>query len=128
MLISTAINQNLPSDQIEAAKIDGANSFDIFRSITFPQILFVMTPALIQQFIGNINNFNVIFLLTGGGPLNAEYFQAGSTDLLITWLYSLTMKSIPSYNIASAIGIVIFIISATASLFAYRRTNAFKEG
>ncbi|MBS4459566.1 carbohydrate ABC transporter permease [Lactococcus petauri] len=128
MLISTAIIQNLPSDQIEAAKIDGANSFDIFRSITFPQILFVMTPALIQQFIGNINNFNVIFLLTGGGPLNAEYFQAGSTDLLITWLYSLTMKSIPSYNIASAIGIVIFIISATASLFAYRRTNAFKEG
>ena len=128
MLISTAIIQNLPTDQIEAAKIDGANSFDIFRSITFPQILFVMTPALIQQFIGNINNFNVIFLLTGGGPLNAEYFQAGSTDLLITWLYSLTMKSIPSYNIASAIGIVIFIISATASLFAYRRTNAFKEG
>ena len=128
MLISTAIIQNLPTDQIEAAKIDGANSFHIFRSITFPQILFVMTPALIQQFIGNINNFNVIFLLTGGGPLNAEYFQAGSTDLLITWLYSLTMKSIPSYNIASAIGIVIFIISATASLVAYRRTNAFKEG
>lgn len=128
MLISTAIIQNLPTDQIEAAKIDGANNFHIFRSITFPQILFVMTPALIQQFIGNINNFNVIFLLTGGGPLNAEYFQAGSTDLLITWLYNLTMKSIPSYNIASAIGIVIFIISATASLIAYRRTNAFKEG
>lgn len=128
MLISTAIIQNLPTDQIEAAKIDGANNFHIFRSITFPQILFVMTPALIQQFIGNINNFNVIFLLTGGGPLNAEYFQAGSTDLLITWLYNLTMKSIPSYNIASAIGIVIFIISAIASLIAYRRTNAFKEG
>ncbi|MEY8443276.1 carbohydrate ABC transporter permease [Lactococcus ileimucosae] len=128
MLISTAIIQNLPQDQIEAAKIDGANSFHIFRSITFPQILFVMTPALIQQFIGNINNFNVIFLLTGGGPLNAEYFQAGSTDLLITWLYNLTMKSIPSYNIASAIGIIIFIISATVSLIAYRRTNAFKEG
>lgn len=128
MLVSTAIIQNLPEDQIEAARIDGANVWQVFHSITFPQILFVMTPALIQQFIGNINNFNVIFLLTGGGPLNAKYFQAGSTDLLITWLYNLTMKSIPSYNIASAIGIIIFVISATFSLIFYRRTNAFKEG
>lgn len=67
MLVSTAIIQNLPQDQIEAARIDGANSLNIFRSITFPQILFVMTPALIQQFIGNINNFNVIYLLTQVG-------------------------------------------------------------
>ncbi|MFU1842206.1 ABC transporter permease subunit, partial [Enterococcus faecium] len=68
MLISTGIIQNLPEDQIEAARIDGANKWQIFKSITFPQILFVMTPALIKQFIGNINNFNVIYLLTGGGP------------------------------------------------------------
>ncbi len=51
------------------------------KSITFPQILFVMTPALIQQFIGNINNFNVIYLLTGGGPANSNFYGAGSTDL-----------------------------------------------
>ncbi|MGH2226989.1 carbohydrate ABC transporter permease, partial [Enterococcus faecalis] len=57
MLISTGIIQNLPEDQIEGARIDGANKWQIFKSITFPQILVVMTPALIQQFIGNINNF-----------------------------------------------------------------------
>ena len=79
MLVSMAIIQNLPQDQIEAARIDGANVFQIFHNITFPQILFVMGPSLIQQFIGNINNFNVIFLLTGGKPMNNDYNGAGST-------------------------------------------------
>ncbi|WP_125605415.1 carbohydrate ABC transporter permease [Lapidilactobacillus bayanensis] len=128
MLIATAIIQNLPQDQIEAAKMDGASALEVFRHITFPQILFVMGPSLIQQFIGNINNFNVIFLLTGGGPLNSKFYQAGSTDLLVTWLYKLTMQSVPDYNIAAALGIIIFVISAVFSLLAYRRTNAFKEG
>ncbi len=127
MLVSTGIIQNLPEDQIEAARIDGANAFQIFRNITFPQILFVMTPALIQQFIGNINNFNVIFLLTGGGPTNSDYYGAGSTDLLVTWLYNLTLNTM-DYNLASVIGILIFILSAVFSLIAYTRTNSFKEG
>ncbi|MGM9885809.1 MAG: carbohydrate ABC transporter permease [Lactococcus sp.] len=128
MLVATAIIQNLPQDQIEAAKIDGANAFQVFRSITFPQILFVMSPALIQQFIGNINNFNVIYLLTGGAPANSNYFMAGSTDLLVTWLYNLTMGQLKNYNLAAVVGIMTFIISAAFSLIAYRKTNAFKEG
>lgn len=127
MLVSTGIIQNLPEDQIEAARIDGANRFQIFRNITFPQILFVMTPALIQQFIGNINNFNVIYLLTGGGPTNSNFYGAGSTDLLVTWLYNLTVNTM-DYNLASVIGILIFILSAFFSLLAYTRTNSFKEG
>ena len=127
MLVSTGIIQNLPTDQIEAARIDGANKLQIFRNITFPQILFVMMPALIQQFIGNINNFNVIFLLTGGGPTNSDFYGAGSTDLLVTWLYNLTVNTM-DYNLASVIGILIFILSAVFSLLAYTRTNSFKEG
>ncbi|MBN6049176.1 carbohydrate ABC transporter permease [Lactobacillus helveticus] len=128
MLVSTAIIQNLPTDQIEAAKIDGANAAQIFRSITFPQILFVMAPSLIQQFIGNINNFNVIFLLTGGAPMNSKYNGAGSTDLLVTWLYNLTFGQEQRYNASAVLGILIFIISAVVSLIAYRHTNAYKEG
>lgn len=128
MLVSTAIIQNLPQDQIEAAHIDGANAFQVFHSITFPQILFVMTPALIQQFIGNINNFNVIYLLTGGYPMNANYQSAGSTDLLVTWLYNLVFGQTQRYNAAAVLGILIFIVNAAVSLVAYRRTNAFKEG
>jgi len=126
MLISTGIIQNLDQEQIEAAQIDGANKLQIFKSITFPQILFVMMPSLIQQFIGNINNFNVIYLLTGGGPSNSNYYGAGSTDLLVTWLYNLTVNTM-DYNLASVIGILIFILSAVFSLWAYTRTNSYKE-
>lgn len=128
MLISTAIIQNLPQDQIEAARIDGANAWKVFRSITFPQILFVMAPSLIQQFIGNINNFNVIYLLTAGYPMNNNYNGAGDTDLLVTWLYNLVFGQTQRYNASAVLGILIFILSAVFSLIAYRRTNAFKEG
>lgn len=124
MLVTTGIIMNLPTDQIEAARIDGATKLQIFRHITFPQILFVMTPSLIQQFIGNINNFNVIYLLTGGGPLNSNYYNAGETDLLVTWLYKLTVE-VADYNIASVIGIVTFLLSAVFSLFAYTRSGSF---
>ncbi len=126
MLITTGIIMNLPEDQIEAATIDGANKLQVFRYITFPQILFVMAPSLIQQFIGNINNFNVIYLLTGGGPLNSDYYSAGETDLLVTWLYKLTVE-VADYNIASVIGIITFILSAVFSLFAYTRSGSYKK-
>lgn len=125
MLVATGIITNLPTDQIEAAEIDGANKFQIFRNITFPQILFVMAPSLIQQFIGNINNFNVIFLLTGGQPANSNFHSAGETDLLVTWLYKLTVTA-ADYNLASVIGIIIFVLSAVFSLFAYTRSSSFK--
>jgi arabinogalactan oligomer/maltooligosaccharide transport system permease protein len=125
MLVATGILMNLPSDQIEAAKIDGANGFQILKSITFPQILFVMTPSLIQQFVGNINNFNVIYLLTEGGPLNSNYYSAGETDLLVTWLYKLTIET-ADYNIAAVIGIFTFVLSAVFSLFVFTRSNSFK--
>ncbi|MCU9533915.1 carbohydrate ABC transporter permease [Streptococcus sp. CSL10205-OR2] len=127
MLIATGIIMNLPSEQIEAAEIDGASKFQVFKSITFPQILLIMTPTLIQQFVGNINNFNVIYLLTGGGPTNSQFYQAGSTDLLVTWLYKLTVTA-ADYNLASVVGILIFTISAIFSLLAYTRTASYKEG
>ena len=127
MLVATGIIMNLPSEQIEAAEIDGASKLQIFKSITFPQILLIMAPSLIQQFIGNINNFNVIYFLTGGGPTNSSYYQAGSTDLLVTWLYKLTVSA-KDYNLASVIGILIFAISAAFSLLAYTRSASFKEG
>lgn len=127
MLITTAVIINLPTEQLEAARIDGANPVQIFRSITFPQILIVMAPTLIQQFVGNINNFNVIYLLTGGLPSNSNYYAAGETDLLVTWLYKLTVDN-ADYNLASAIGIITFAISAILSVLVYTRTNSYKQG
>ena len=126
MLISTGILMNIPTELYEAAQIDGANTATIFRKITLPYIMFVMTPSLITQFIGNVNNFNVIFLLTGGGPSTLEYYQAGKTDLLVTWLYKLTTGS-KDYSYASVIGILVFIISAVISLLTYRQTPSYNN-
>lgn len=128
VLSSTGILLNIPEDLYEAAKIDGANPYRMFVNITLPYMLFVMTPSLITTFVGNINNFNIIFLLTGGGPkLDPNMMTtAGQTDLLITWLYNLTVND-QSYDVASVIGILIFIICATFSLIFYSRSNSLKN-
>lgn len=126
MLITSGILMNIPADLYEAARVDGANARVMFRRITMPYVLFVTTPYLITQFIGNINNFNVIYLLSGGGPATLDYYQAGKTDLLVTWLYKLTVSS-KDYCYASAIGIIVFVISATFSLITYKRTSAYNN-
>lgn len=126
MLIVTGILMNIPGELYEAASLDGASGFVLFRKITMPYVLFVTTPYLITQFVGNVNNFNVIYLLTTGGPSTLEYYQAGKTDLLVTWLYKLTVGS-KDYSYASTIGILVFVISAVVSLLTYRRTSASKN-
>jgi arabinogalactan oligomer/maltooligosaccharide transport system permease protein len=127
ILITTGILMNIPADLYESASIDGANAFTQFFKITVPYMLFVTTPYLITQFIGNINNFNVIYLLTQGDPKTLNYFQAGETDLLVTWLYKLTVNE-QNYSLASTIGILIFAISAVVSLIAYNHSSSVKSG
>jgi arabinogalactan oligomer/maltooligosaccharide transport system permease protein len=126
LLMCSGILMNIPADYSEAARIDGASTVQIFFKITLPYMLHVTGPHLITQFVGNINNFNVIWLLTGGGPININQYtdQAQSTDLLVTWLYRLTVDQNPKYNVASVIGIVIFVICATLSLITFNRTSA----
>lgn len=90
MMQVTGILQNIPEELYEAAKVDGANAFVIFFKITLPYMLFVTMPYLIMTFTGNVNNFNVIYLLSGGDPTPVG-MTAGKTDLLVTWLYKLTI-------------------------------------
>ena len=126
MLSTTGILQNIPGELYEAAKIDGAGTATIFFKITLPYMIFVMTPNLITAFTGNINNFNVIYLLTGGGPETLDYYYAGKTDLLVTWLYRLTITQ-KDYNLGSVIGILTFIILAVVSLITFRNTASYKD-
>ncbi|GIO86855.1 putative maltose/maltodextrin ABC transport system [Paenibacillus faecis] len=126
MLLIMGVLTTIPKDLYEAAEVDGATGFQKFRIITLPMILFTTAPILITQFAGNINNFNAIFLLTNGNPVNGDYQYAGSTDLLVTWLYKLTLDQ-RKYNMASAVGIIIFLIIASLSIYSYRRTKSFKE-
>jgi arabinogalactan oligomer/maltooligosaccharide transport system permease protein len=126
MLSTTGILNNIPKDLYEAAKVDGANAIVTFFKITLPYMLFITTPTLITAFVGNINNFNVIYLLTGGGPESIDFYYAGDTDLLVTWLYKLTITN-KDYNLGSVIGIIVFVILATLSLLTYRRTASYKD-
>lgn len=126
MLITTGILMNIPEDLYESARIDGAGPVKTFFKITLPYMLFVTTPYLITQFVGNINNFNVIYLLTGGGPLTLDYYQAGHTDLLVTWLYKQTVNE-QNYSLASTIGILVFLITAVFSLIVYNTSASAKK-
>jgi arabinogalactan oligomer/maltooligosaccharide transport system permease protein len=126
MLSSTGILNNIPRDLYEAAKMDGANAIVTFFKITMPYMLFITTPTLITAFVGNINNFNVIYLLSGGGPESLEFYYAGKTDLLVTWLYKLTIVN-KDYNLGAVIGIIVFVILATLSLITYRHTGSYKD-
>jgi arabinogalactan oligomer/maltooligosaccharide transport system permease protein len=126
MVLILGVLTAIPKDLYEAAEVDGASSFQKFRIITMPFILFATAPVLIMQFAGNINNFNVIFLLTNGGPIKGDYQFAGATDLLVTWLYKLTLDN-SKFNVASAIGIVIFLMIASFSIWNFRRSRSFKE-
>lgn len=126
ILSMSGILMNIPEDLYESARIDGAGPMKTFTSITLPYMLFVTTPQLITQFVGNINNFNVIYLLTGGGPTTEKFYQAGYTDILVTWLFKLTMNS-QDYNLAAAIGILVFIVCATLSLIVYNNSKSMKD-
>ena len=119
MLVVTGILMNIPADLYESANIDGANAWQQYTKITLPYMLFVTGPYLLTSFTGNMNNFNVIYLLTGGGPKDTNmYGDAGSTDLLITWLYSLAVNK-SDYKFAAVIGIMVFIVVAVVSLVVY---------
>ncbi len=121
----TGILKNIPAEQYEAATIDGANAVQTFMNITMPYMLFVLTPHLITQFTGNINNFNVIYLLTRGEPISVGN-TAGATDLLVTWLYKLSVDQ-QKYNLAAVIGIFTFIVLSIVSLVTYRSSGSYKD-
>lgn len=125
ILSVTGILQNIPAELYESAKVDGANAFVTFFKITLPYMLFVMTPNLITTFASNVNNFNVIFLLSGGDPIPVGS-TAGKTDLLVTWLFKLTSEQ-QFYNLGAVIGIFTFIILAVLSLITYRKTGSYKN-
>ena len=125
MLMTSGILMNIPQDLYEAGTVDGASKSKMFFKITLPYVFFITTPYLISSFVGNINSFNTIFLLTGGAP-EVKPYVGGGTDLLVTWLYKLTISN-KQYNTGALIGILTFAITATITLITYRRSKAYNE-
>ena len=120
----------IPRDLYEAAKIDGANPWQSFWGVTSPLLRTALVPILLTGFAFNFNNFNIIFLLTDGGPpVDWGTPTARGTDILISWAYNEAFRSQGgyAYGLGSAISILIFIITLAISLINFRVTGALKE-
>jgi arabinogalactan oligomer/maltooligosaccharide transport system permease protein len=127
-LVSLGALQSIPSELTEAAKVDGAGSWQLFRKVTLPLLLVAVAPLLIASFAFNFNNFNNIYLLTGGGPATDQPI-AGATDILIsyTWKLAFAAGKGADYGLASAVAIVIFFIVAAISTLGFMRTKALEN-
>ncbi|MDF2820463.1 MAG: ABC-type transporter, integral rane subunit [Clostridiales bacterium] len=126
MLMISGVLSNLDPSLYEAARTDGATKFQEFRFITFPMIMRVTMPLLVMSFAHNFNNFGAVFFLTKGGPANPKYQIAGDTDILISWIYKLTLDN-SMFSMAAVMSILIFVVVGTIAFFNFRNTSAFKE-
>lgn len=125
MLLATGILSNMNTSCYEAARIDGASPRKQFFDLTLPFVVFATTPTLISQFVGNFNNFGIFFYLRGD-ILTDGYFYASDTDLLINWLYKLSIDK-GKYYIGGAVSLIIFVFTASISLMVYVRSQAYKK-
>lgn len=127
-LLSTGVLQGIPKDLYEAAEIDGAKGFQQTLRITIPLVLYQTAPLLINQYTFNFNNFSIIYLFNRGGPFFPTLYGnlAGSSDLLISYIYKLTIEN-QYQGIGAAITIVISLVIMFVSFLGYRNTKAFKE-
>ncbi len=126
MVLMSGVMTSIDKELYEAADVDGASASQKFWKITMPLIMFSTAPLAIMSFAGNFNNFNIIYLMTQGGPVNTNYSYAGSTDILISWIYKLTLDN-NQFAMASVVSILIFVVIATFSIINFRKTRAFKE-
>lgn len=133
MILTTSSMTAISNSLYEAAVIDGATKWQQFKSITYPLVMFQLKPTLIMQFASNINNFCAVFFLTGGGPNMPQagltsITNCGATDLLISWIYKLTMNTPSRYNLASVLSLLVFVVLVPFALYNFTRTKSFKEG
>lgn len=125
-IVTTGTLQSIPADLYEAATIDGATATQKFKNITLPLILYSMAPIIITQYTFNFNNFNIIYLFNAGGPA-VPGSTAGGTDILVSWIYKLTMQN-SQYALAAALTILLSVFVIGLALWQFKRTNSFKEG
>lgn len=128
-LVCTGALQAIPSELEEAARVDGATAWQAFRRVKFPLLLVSLAPLLISSFAFNFNNFNLIYMLTNGGPqLTDAGINVGSTDILISMVYKVAFVGANrDYGLASAFSIIIFVIVAAISAISFRQTKALEE-
>ena len=121
MSLSGAI-QALPHDMYEAAELDGVSGWNAFRHLTLPNLKSALVPLSLLGFIWTFNMFNVIYLMTDGGP-DLYFGQPGQTDILITYVYDIAFRD-GAYGVAAAWSVIIFFMLLTFSWTYMKQTNA----
>jgi multiple sugar transport system permease protein len=117
-LVFLAGLQAIPQELYEAAEVDGATPLAKFRFVTLPLLSNVLTVATLLSILWTFNDFNVIYVLTGGGP-------GTSTDILITYIYKYAFQYL-RFGPAAAMAVITFVILLTVSIL-YARSY-FKGG
>jgi raffinose/stachyose/melibiose transport system permease protein len=112
MALFIAGRQGISSDVIESAKIDGASQWQITRHVVLPMMRPVVVLALFFSILGSLQQFDMIYVLTGGGPLNSSHSA-------VTYLYTFGIKRM-RVGFGSALGVVLFIICVLVMIF-YKR-------
>ena len=121
MSISGAL-QALPRDMYEAAEVDGVTGWNAFRHLTLPNLKSALVPLSLLGFIWTFNMFNVIYLMTDGGP-NLYFGEPGQTDILITYVYDVAFRD-GAYGVAAAWSVIIFLMLTAFSWTYMKQTNA----
>jgi len=127
-LVTTGALQTIPADLKEAARMDGATGFMSFRKITLPLMIVTTAPLLVATFAFNFNNFNIIFLLTEGGPFTPDNPTAGGTDILISYTIRLAFGAGGAqFGFASAIAVLLFVLTGVIAALQFRYTRALED-
>jgi arabinogalactan oligomer/maltooligosaccharide transport system permease protein len=129
-LVSLGALQSIPTELTEAARVDGGSGWQIFRRVTLPLLLVAVAPLMIASFALNFNNFNNIYLLTGGGPYDSGSSSiAGSTDILISYTYKLAIAAGKGqdFGLGSSVAIIIFLIVASISSVSFWRSKSLEN-
>jgi arabinogalactan oligomer/maltooligosaccharide transport system permease protein len=112
MVIMLGGLQSIPEDVYEAAVVDGASRVQKFFTITMPLLKPIALPAVLLGVIWTFNMFNVIYLVTGGGPYHR-------TEILVTYAYKQAFENW-NFGLASTYGVIIMMILMIFTFF-YRR-------
>jgi arabinogalactan oligomer/maltooligosaccharide transport system permease protein len=116
MVVSLGALTAIPKDLYEAAELDGASAWHKFRHVTWPQILPVLTPAVLLGTIWTFNSMVVIWLVSQQGR------PADQTHIMVTWIYKVAFAYY-RYSYAAAFSVVIFLILLGFVIFTLRRTT-----
>ena len=108
-MILLAALQNVDMELHDAAKIDGATAVQRFRHVTVPQLAPILTMLTAYTLIGGFNVFDIVFIMTRGGPANA-------TEVLATYTYTMAFRQ-SQVGYGATLTLVITVLSLTASYF-----------